>query len=128
MNPKRPWLNQYPEGVPHDIELARYASLVEMLEESFKKHPQHTAIESMGQSISYQSLDRLSKYFASYLQTLNLEPGSRVAIMFPNVAQYVVAIKVSFDRDALPLPLRPLAYINPQWYLSSEWTLWPLKK
>ncbi len=43
-------------------------------------------------------------------------------------AQYVVAIKVSFDRDALPLPLRPLAYINPQWYLSSEWTLWPLKK
>ncbi len=92
MNPKRPWLNQYPEGVPHDIELARYASLVEMLEESFKKHPQHTAIESMGQSISYQSLDRLSKYFASYLQTLNLEPGSRVAIMFPNVAQYVVAM------------------------------------
>jgi hypothetical protein len=42
-------------------------------------------------------------------------------------AQYVVAIKVSFDRDALPLPLRPLAYINPQWYLSSDWTLWPLK-
>jgi hypothetical protein len=42
--------------------------------------------------------------------------------------QYLCAVKVSFDREALPLPLRPIAYVDPQWYLSSEWTLWPLKK
>jgi hypothetical protein len=42
--------------------------------------------------------------------------------------QYLCAVKVKFDRDALPLPLRPVAYIDPQWYLSSDWTLWPLKK
>jgi hypothetical protein len=42
--------------------------------------------------------------------------------------QYLCAMKVSFDRNALPLPLRPIAYVDPQWYLSSDWTLWPLKK
>ena len=42
--------------------------------------------------------------------------------------KYLYAVKVSFDREALPLPLRPIAYVDPQWYLSSEWTLWPLKK
>ncbi len=42
--------------------------------------------------------------------------------------QYLCAVKVDFDREALPLPLRPIAYIDPQWYLSSDWTLWPLKK
>lgn len=42
--------------------------------------------------------------------------------------RYVVGIKVTLDRDALPLPLRPVAYANPQWYLSSDWTLWPLIK
>jgi hypothetical protein len=42
--------------------------------------------------------------------------------------QYLCAVKVSFDREALPLPLRPIAYIDRQWYLSSDWTLWPLKK
>jgi Domain of unknown function (DUF4390) len=42
--------------------------------------------------------------------------------------QYVAGIKVNFERDALPLPLRPMAYLNPDWYLSSDWTLWPLKK
>jgi hypothetical protein len=42
--------------------------------------------------------------------------------------QYLCAVKVNFDREALPLPLRPIAYIDSQWYLSSNWTLWPLKK
>ncbi len=42
--------------------------------------------------------------------------------------RYAVGIKVTLDRDALPLPLRPIAYTNPQWYLSSAWTLWPLTK
>ncbi|MGZ5029597.1 MAG: DUF4390 domain-containing protein [Methylobacter sp.] len=42
--------------------------------------------------------------------------------------RYDVGIKVTLDRDALPLPLRPIAYTNPQWYLSSDWTLWPLTK
>lgn len=39
----------------------------------------------------------------------------------------VAAIKIVFDRNALPLPLRPVAYLNQQWYLSSDWSLWPLK-
>ncbi|MFZ2406765.1 MAG: DUF4390 domain-containing protein [Methylobacter sp.] len=42
--------------------------------------------------------------------------------------RYAVGIKVTLDRDALPLPLRPIAYTNPQWYLSSDWTLWPLTR
>jgi hypothetical protein len=41
---------------------------------------------------------------------------------------YVAGIKINFDRDALPLPLRPVAYMNPQWYLSSDWYTWTLKK
>ncbi len=41
---------------------------------------------------------------------------------------YLCALKIKFDGDLLPLPLRPLAYIDKQWFLSSNWTLWPLKK
>jgi hypothetical protein len=42
--------------------------------------------------------------------------------------QTIVKIKAEFERDALPLPLRPIAYTNPQWYLSSDWLLWTFKK
>lgn len=41
---------------------------------------------------------------------------------------YKVGVKTRFDREALPLPLRPAAYINPQWYLSSDWLQWPVQK
>lgn len=40
--------------------------------------------------------------------------------------RYVAGIRVMFDRELLPLPLRPLSYINPQWYLSSSWYVWNL--
>lgn len=42
--------------------------------------------------------------------------------------QLLIELKVEFDRNALPLPLRPLSYLNRQWYLSSDWTIWPWKK
>ncbi|MBS3954756.1 MAG: DUF4390 domain-containing protein [Methylomicrobium sp.] len=41
---------------------------------------------------------------------------------------YYAGIKVNFDREALPLPLRPESYVNSQWYLSSDWMLWPVEK
>jgi hypothetical protein len=41
--------------------------------------------------------------------------------------RYIAGMRVVFDREMLPLPLRPFAYINPQWYLSSDWYLWNLK-
>ncbi|MGZ8195427.1 MAG: DUF4390 domain-containing protein [Methylosarcina sp.] len=42
--------------------------------------------------------------------------------------RYIAKLKVSFDRESLPLPLRPIAYLNPQWYLSSDWYVWSLTK
>lgn len=41
--------------------------------------------------------------------------------------QYMAAVQVKLDRDSLPLPLRPIALVNPQWYLSSAWYVWFLK-
>jgi Domain of unknown function (DUF4390) len=49
-------------------------------------------------------------------------------IQIDSKKQYVAGMKITFERDALPLPLRPIAYTNPQWYLSSDWYLWPLNK
>lgn len=40
---------------------------------------------------------------------------------------YEVMIRVSLDVEQLPLPLRPMAYLHPEWKLTSDWTRWPLK-
>ena len=91
-NPSKPWLKNYPEGVPHEVDISSYASLVEMFEESFARFPNRNACEYMGKFFTYRELDHLSKNFAGYLQSLGLEPGSRIAIMLPNVVQFHIAL------------------------------------
>ncbi|MBR0699227.1 long-chain fatty acid--CoA ligase [Bradyrhizobium sp. 62B] len=88
---ERIWLKQYPPGVPADIEPTQYASLVDLLEESFTKFADRKAFICMDKSVSYRDLDQMSVALAAYLQGRGLQRGARVAIMMPNVLQYPVA-------------------------------------
>src|SRR4051794_33543334 len=88
---ERIWLKQYPAGVPSDIDVTQYSSLVELLEESFAKFADRKAFICMDKSITYRDLDEMSKALAAYLQGRGLAKGSRVALMMPNVLQYPIA-------------------------------------
>jgi long-chain acyl-CoA synthetase len=87
----RVWLEEYPAGVPADIDATPYASLVELLEESFETFRLRRAFICMGRSISYGDLDRMSLALAAYLQSKCLRKGARVALMLPNVPHHPVA-------------------------------------
>ncbi|MBR1121578.1 long-chain fatty acid--CoA ligase [Bradyrhizobium lablabi] len=88
---ERIWLKQYPAGVPSDIDVTQYSSLVELLEESFKKFADRKAFICMDKSISYRDLDEMSTALGAYLQSKGLQKGARVALMMPNVLQYPVS-------------------------------------
>ena len=93
MSASRPWLAQYPKGVPAEIDLEQYRNIVSVLEDSCDKYRSKPAFENMGKVISYDELDRLSYQFACHLLLdLKLKKGDRVAIMMPNLLQYPVAI------------------------------------
>ncbi len=89
---ERVWLGSYPPGVPADIDPGLCGSLVDLMEDSFRKNASAVAYSFMGQDISYGQTDSLSLAFAAYLQGLGLAKGDRVAIMMPNVPQYPVAV------------------------------------
>ncbi len=87
------WLSSYPSGIPAEIDVNKYSSVVAVLEEACNQFRQRPAFHSMGTTISYDDVDRLSAGFASYLlNVLKLKKGDRVALMLPNVLQYPVAI------------------------------------
>ena len=50
------------------------------------------AFRNLGTTITYAELDRLSRHFAAWLQSLSLAKGARVALMMPNLLQYPVAL------------------------------------
>ncbi|MET0722742.1 MAG: AMP-binding protein, partial [Tardiphaga sp.] len=88
---ERIWLKQYPAGVPADIDVNLYPSLVGLLEESFAKYRDRKAFICMDKSITYRELDEMSLGLGAYLQSKGLAKGARVAIMMPNVLQHPIA-------------------------------------
>ena len=93
MSNERPWLDHYPAGVPAQIDMNAYASVVDVLEEAFQRFKDRPAFASFGKKLSYGEIDALSARFAGYLTgELKLVKGDRIAIMMPNVLQYPVAL------------------------------------
>ena len=105
---ERPWLSAYPEGVPADVDEAQYTSLVALMEESFAKYADRVAYSFMGQDVTFSQTDKLSKALASYLQSLGLTKGDRVAIMMPNCPQYPVAVAAILRAGYVVVNVNPL--------------------
>src|SRR6478672_8963620 len=105
---ERIWLKQYPPGVPADIEPTQYASLVDLLEESFAKFADRKAFICMDKAITYRELDQMSLALAAYLQGRGLQRGARVAIMMPNVLQYPVATAAVLRAGLIAVNVNPL--------------------
>lgn len=104
----KPWLNSYPEGVPHDIDVTQYASLGALLEESFKKNSDRPVTVCMERWMSYAELDNLSARVGAWLQSLGLAPGARVALMMPNVPQFLVAMSAILRAGYTCVNVNPL--------------------
>jgi long-chain acyl-CoA synthetase len=105
---ERIWLKQYPAGVPADIDVNQYSSLVELLEESFAKFADRKAFICMDKSISYRDLDEMSAALGAYLQSKGLQKGARVALMMPNVLQYPVSTSAVLRAGYAVVNVNPL--------------------
>ena len=108
MSEQRPWLKNYPKGIPANIDPDAYPTLVAMFEETFKKYAKRPAFSCMGKTLSYEQVDKLSKNFGAYLHSRGLEAGDRIALMMPNLIQYPVALFGALRAGLLVVNTNPL--------------------
>ncbi|HXD08115.1 MAG TPA: long-chain-fatty-acid--CoA ligase [Burkholderiaceae bacterium] len=108
MQVSQPWFTQYPPAVPRTIDLDGYSSLVDVLEESFRKFGSRSAADCMGTQISFRDVDDMSASLAAWLQGRGLQRGARVALMMPNVPQYLVAIAAVLRAGCVVVNVNPL--------------------
>lgn len=104
----RPWLEEYPPGVPAEIQLNRHTTLAELLETAFREHRQRDAADCMGTRLRFSELDELSRDLGAWLQGLGLSRGARVALMMPNLPQYMVAIAAVLRAGLAVVNVNPL--------------------
>ncbi len=104
----RPWLAQYPVGVPADIDPGTCASLVELLRDIFARYRDRPAFAFMGQETSYGQWDAQSAALAAWLHHVGMRAGDRVALMMPNVPQYPVAVAGVLRAGLVVVNVNPL--------------------
>ena len=102
------WLKSYRAGVPAEIDLNEYTSLNDVLAQSCSNFRNLPAFRNLGTTITYAELDRLSRHFAAWLQSLSLAKGARVALMMPNLLQYPVALFGALRAGTIVVNINPL--------------------
>ena len=87
------WLQSYPPGIPHEIDVDAFSSIKQIVELSCARFADLPAFSNFGRTLGYAELGRLSAAFGAFLQQrLRLGKGDRIAIMLPNLLQYPVAL------------------------------------
>lgn len=86
----RPWLDHYPDGVPHDIEPA--GSLADLIRHACERHAARPAFQSFGARLTYSEVLGNALAVAAWLRARGLQPGDRVALMMPNIMAYPVVM------------------------------------
>ena len=74
MTMDRFWLKHYPPGVPHDVDVSQYSSLVQLLDEGFRKHAARNAYAYMDKFFTFADVDRYSAAFGAWLQSRGPRP------------------------------------------------------
>jgi long-chain acyl-CoA synthetase len=105
---RRPWLAEYPAGVPHEVDCSAYPSVVALMDESFVRHRDASAYRLGPAALSFGDLDRCSLAFATFLQGRGLVRNDRVAIMLPNLLQYPVAAAGVLRAGLIAVNVNPL--------------------
>lgn len=112
---ERPWLAYYEKEVPHQIEYPRLP-LYRLLDESASKYPDQTAVKlilrylgpiTLGTKLTYRQLSDQVNRFAAALAALGVRKGDRVAIMLPNLPQYVIAFYGAMKIGAIVVNTNP---------------------
>jgi long-chain acyl-CoA synthetase len=105
---ERFWLKHYPPGVPADVDVDQYSSLLELMQDGFTRYAQRNAYAYMDRLFTFGEIDRMSTAFAAWLQGRGLARGARVAIMMPNVVQYPVALAGVLRAGCVVVNVNPL--------------------
>ena len=104
------WFSEYQKtGIPETVELpAENTSLNDVFERNFQKFASRDAFIFMDKVLTFGQLDEESRKFATYLQSLGLAKGSRVAVMMPNVLQYPIVALGVFRAGYVLVNVNPL--------------------
>jgi len=87
---------------------AKTLDLVESVEKWAASLPDAVALRFEGEAITYEELNRRANRVANGLQGMGVKKGDRVAIMLPNIPEFVYAFVATLKLGAVAVPFNTL--------------------
>lgn len=103
------WTKSYPAGVPAEVDLSAFDSLVDFMQHACESGGARPAFSCLDSTISYAQLWSLSARYADFFcRHWLLKPGDRIALMLPNVLQYPVLLLAALRAGLVVVNVNPL--------------------
>ena len=102
------WYEHYDPHVPKTLEPYPTTTIVDVIRETARMRPHHPALWYKGRTISYRDLDRESDALAAALHTIGVRKGDRVALLLPNIPQFIIGELAAWKLGAISTPMNPL--------------------
>lgn len=103
-----PWLKFYEPKLPHTLKPYPEITLLDVVSETVRARPNHTALIFKGARMSYTELERASGIFAAALVDLGVKKGERVVTLLPNSPQAIIAQLGAWKAGAIIAPMNAL--------------------
>ena len=112
---KRPWIEQDFQGFtaammgkPHGVFSYEGMTAYGLLDHAADQVPDRIALIDGQRKILYRELANDSRRAAAMLQRLGVQPGDRIGILLPNVAEYIIAANAIWRCGAIAIAISPL--------------------
>jgi long-chain acyl-CoA synthetase len=104
---ERPWLQQYPQGQPSDIE-REHESMLAAFQATLERMPDRPALIYFDRPISFRELDELSDALAAGLQAHGFKAGDRLAAYLQNVPQFAIGMLAAWKAGGILVSVNPM--------------------
>ncbi len=108
MSFERIWHGSYAPGVPRELDFEKI-TMPEILTRTAGRFPDRPALIFMGKKVSYRELEALVNRFARALTAIGVKQGDKVALLLPNMPQFVIANYAALRIGAVAVMSNPLA-------------------
>ncbi len=104
---KRPWLKEYPEWLPSDLEQTPDTAIGDF-RKSVARKPEAPATYYFNHVLSYSEVDRFSDALSAAFQDLGIKHKDRIAVDLQNIPQFLITVYAAWKVGAIVVPLNPM--------------------
>jgi long-chain acyl-CoA synthetase len=104
---QRTWLDAYPPGVPSSLAYPNIP-VSGLLESAARRYPDRKACTLYNWAYSYAEMADQARRLARSLADMGVGPGRTVAMLLPNIPEYLLGLQAAWLTGATVLQLSPL--------------------